>query len=313
MKRSFQISAVAGLVMAAFMIFQPNQYRSEARILPADQRSSGGLGGVAAAAAAVGVSLPGQDTADSAFVDILHSRSIREALLQTQFQFKVRTWYFGSPQARDQTLAAYLNKRNMDQAVQALAGKVSISRDFKTKLITIAAETESPELSQQMVKRLVHLLDEFVVNKAKTKGGAKAAFAERRLGEARADMAQAESTLQAFLEVNRNHTMSSDPAIRLKGARLEGELRLRAQLVTTLAIAREQALLEEKNDIPILNILDAGNLPLEKTKPARALWVLAAMAVTFIATWGWERRDWVKGFLQAVASGQAEAGPGSLG
>jgi uncharacterized protein involved in exopolysaccharide biosynthesis len=58
--------------------------------------------------------------------------------------------------------------------------------------------------------------------------------------------------------------------VRLKGTRLEAELRLRTQVVTTLAIAREQALMEEKNDMPILNVLDVGNLPLEKSGPARS-------------------------------------------
>jgi len=52
-----QLGLMAGMLAALVTLFIPNQYKSEARILPADQRSSGGLGAAAAAAAAVGVSI----------------------------------------------------------------------------------------------------------------------------------------------------------------------------------------------------------------------------------------------------------------
>src|ERR1035438_1934032 len=87
-----RVGLAAGLLTALVSICFPNQYKSEARILPADQRSSGGL---AAAAAAVGVGIPGQEGADATYVDILNSRSVRENLLQARFKFNIRTWFFG--------------------------------------------------------------------------------------------------------------------------------------------------------------------------------------------------------------------------
>ncbi|MDP1832907.1 MAG: hypothetical protein Q8K67_12670 [Geothrix sp.] len=273
LRRPVQVGLAAGLLTALVTLTLPNQYKSEARLLPADARSGGGLGAAAAAAAAVGVSIPGQESADAAYVDILKSRSLREALLQTRFTFQVRTWYFGAEQARQQTLYEYLGKKNLDRAVKALNERISITRDLKTKLLTVAVETESPQLSQQVAQRLVRLLDEFVVSKAQTRGGAKAAFSAKRLAEAREEMAEAEGAFRAYLEGNRNYLMSPDPAVRLKGLRLDSELKLRTQIVTTLAIAREQALLEEKNDMPILNVLDAGNLPIEKNGPGRSIFV----------------------------------------
>jgi hypothetical protein len=107
-------------------------------------------------------------------------------------------------------------------------------------------------------------------------------------------MDEAEETLRRFLEGNRNYLNSADPAVRLKGTRLEGELRLRQQLVTTLALNREQALLEEKNDIPILNVLDQGNLPIEKNRPARSQLVVALAFLVGLGSWGFENRRWIK-------------------
>jgi capsule polysaccharide export protein KpsE/RkpR len=248
----------------------------------------------------MGVSIPGQDSADSVYVDILNSRSLRETLLQTSFKFKVRTWYFGTEQAREQTLYEYLAKKNLDRAVKALKERITITRDLKTKLITLAVETESPQLSQLVTQRLVRLLDEFVVTKSQTRGGAKAAFAVKRVDEAREEMAQAEEVFRAFLNGNRNYLMSPDPSVRLKGIRLENELKLRTQLVTNLAISREQALLEEKNDMPILNVLDAGNLPIDKSGPPRLLMVLGVVILLTASSMAWRHRDDFKAFLRAA-------------
>ena len=100
-----------------------------------------------------------------------------------------------------------------------------------------------------------------------------------------------------FLEVNRNYQTSSDPSVRLQGIRLETELRLRQQLITTLAMNREQALLEEKNDIPILNILDPGNLPIHKSRPSRGSTVMSAFLAAFFLVLAWQHRAWIKANL----------------
>jgi len=281
-----RVGLAAGLFTAVVSLFVPNLYVSEVRILPADQRLGGGLGGLSTAAAAVGVSIPGQDSPDAAFVDILSGRSLRENLLNTRFTFPMRTWYLASKEVRDQTLYDYLGVKNMDRAVKALKKQISVSRDYKTKLITIAVESESPQLSQQVAQRLVRLLEEFLLSKSRTRGSAKAEFSEKRLQEARIEMGQAEDAFRSYLEGNRNFTVSADPSVRLRGQRLESELKLRTQLVTTLAIAREQALLEEKNDMPILNLLDAGNLPIEKSWPPRSLAVGLAVILGAAISWG---------------------------
>jgi len=286
LKRPLQIGVLAGLITAIFTLFLPNEYRSESRILPADARGPAGLGAMAAAAAAVGVAIPGQESADAAYVDILNSRWLRERLLQKSYTYSVRTWYFGKPQSRTETLAAYLgHKANPDRALKALRAHIMINRDFKTKLLTLGVETTSPELSQQVAQDMVRLLETFVMERTRTRGGTKAAFAEQRLKEARAEYGLAEEDYRRFLENNRNFQTSADPVVRLKGTRLEAELRLRTQVVTTLAISREQALLEEKNDMPILNVLDAGNLPIEKSGPGRGAMVVAVFLLFTLVGW----------------------------
>lgn len=280
LKRPVQIGFAAALLTALFTLFMPNYYCSEARILPVETKNVGGLGNLAAAAAAFGVGVPGGDGGDANFVDILNSRWMRESLLKSQFTFKARSWRFSAEKTRTQTLSEYLKIKNLDQGVKEVGAMVSASRDLKSKVLTLSVETPSPELSQQIAQRTTKLLETFVQEKGRTRGGYKAAFAEARLKEARDEMASAEDDFRRFLDGNRNYVASADPSVRICGARLEAELKLRQQLVMTLAMNREQALMEEKNDIPILNVLDPGNLPIDKSKPARSTIVLLAFVVT---------------------------------
>ena len=300
LKRPAQWALAAGVLTAAVTLLMPNYYRSEARLLPVESKGLGGnLGGLATAGAAFGVSVPGGEGNDANFVDVLNSRWMREQLLQTEFQYHARSWRFGAEQVRKGTLYEYVDERNMDRAVKELGKVLSASRDLKSKVITLSAETRSPDLSQQVVQRAGKLLEAFLQEKGRTRGGAKAIFAEARLADARLEMDQAEDAFRRFLEGNRNYQGSGDPAVRLRGTRLESELRLRQQLVTTLAMNREQALLEEKNDIPILNVLDAGNLPIEKSKPARSVVVLLVTLMVGAGGWVWLNREWVRTRLLA--------------
>lgn len=296
LKKPLQWFFLAGLASAIATAFLPNHYRSVARLLPVDTKGiSGALGGLAGAAAAFGVNVSGSEGSDANFVDVLNSRWLREQLLRTEFQYHVRSWRFGTDRLAKETLYGYIDKDNIDQALKKLESILSASRDLKTRVVSISAETKSPELSQLVVGRAVRLLEAFQQDKGRTRGGAKVIYTQARLAEARQEMDRAEDVFRRFLEDNRNYISSSDPTVRLRGGRLEAELRLRQQLVTTLAMNCEQALLEEKNDVPILNVMDPANLPIEKSKPHRSLLVLLASLLAGLGCWAWLNRVWIQG------------------
>ncbi len=231
-----------------------------------------------------------------------------EELLRTSFTFTARHWRFGSAVPHSGTLYAYLKPKDMDAAVRKAASMVSANRDIKTKVINIYADTPSPELSQLLARRARELLERFVQEKGRTRGGHKAMFAAARLQEARGEMAQAEAEFGRFLDRNRNFLTSPDPVTRLTGLRLEGELKLRQNLVATLAVGREQALMEEKNDIPILNVLNGGNLPIRPSGPDRPLAMAAAFLVVGAVAGAWVNRAWLKERLLEKPAGEAAGG-----
>lgn len=250
-------------------------------------------------AATLGVNLPSMEGSDANFVDILQSRWMGEQLLSTQFKFRIRRWRFGVEQDKFDTLYNYLDKRNQDKALKALFKIFKCSKDLKSKIILVSCETKSPSLSSQVVEKSLVLLEKFVMEKGRTRGGAKALFAEARLTDSRKEVDSAQDSLRKFAEENRNYSVSADPAVRLNGLRLEAELRLRQQILTTLALSYEQALMEEKNDVPIVNVLDHANLPIEKSSPTRSIYVIAGFLVVLIGMLCWQHRASLEAFLHA--------------
>ena len=302
LKRPVQIGLVAGFLVALYTLKLVNHYKSEVVILPVESRSSGGnLGNLAAAAAAFGVSVPGGEGSDTNFVEILQSRTLGEKLLRTEFSYSTKTWYLGTERSYKKTLYEYLHAKNMDQAVKKLGEVVAINRDAKTRVLSILVDTTSPELSQAIGWQITKYLEEYFLKRNQTRGGYRAAFSQARLQDARNQYSDAESTLRSFLEGNRNYTVSADPRVRLLGMRLEMELRLRQQLISTLAMSYEQALMDEKNDIPILNVLEPGNLPIDKDHPSRASMIFLATVFVTALAWVRVKRKWLLESLMGAA------------
>jgi len=287
LRKPVRNGVLAGFIAGALSLLIPNQYRSEVHILPSDSRGGGGsIGSLASTAEAMGVSVPGQEgSSDSAFVDILNSRWMAKKLLSQQYQFKTKGWLFANGHEHRESLSDFIHAKNTDRAILKFKKILIVNRDTKTRLLTISANTTSPELSQQIVQNSTATLEAFIESKGRTRGSNKAIFTEVRMREAQAAVAKAEQDALEFLEAHRNYATSNEPGIRLKGAQLDATLKLHQQVLTTLTLNNEQALLEEKNDMPILNILDDGDLPQEKSGPPRGTILLLAFLLVGGGSW----------------------------
>ena len=89
LKGTLRIAMVVGMITALATLFIPNEYTSEARLLPVSPKK-GGAGGKAglamAAAAAIGLSSSGEDSSSS-YVDILNSRWVGERVMLGNYCF----------------------------------------------------------------------------------------------------------------------------------------------------------------------------------------------------------------------------------
>ncbi|MDR3669356.1 MAG: hypothetical protein P4L36_00840 [Holophaga sp.] len=286
-------ACLAGLAAAALSVLLPNQYRSEARILSDTGHAGGGSSlrtGVWAPTAPPETPALREDGPTVIYADILKSRRMAEQLLLRTYEYSYRPWRFARRRQARATLLDYLGAANVDRAMGPLKAVLSVQRDPKSGLLTISAETRSPELSMQVVRRAAENLRDFLVELGQTAGQNKARFTLGRLEEVQARYRDLGRQFEQFQDSNRNWETSPAPNIRFRGQQLKEGLALWKQVVMNLTLNHEQALLEAQNDTQTLLLMDPGNLPLEKSRPSRALIVFAVASAAGAGSWVYRNR-----------------------
>lgn len=271
-------AGLAGACAACASLCLPDRFRARARILP-DMGSAApaARSGVWAPTAPAGIQGSREDGPTVIFAEILRSRRVADRVLEATYAYGVRSWALGPEHRRRGTLAEHLGVSG-DPAQGAFQRLLGVDRKARSGLLTVTAETTSPELSLQVVQGAVAALRETLADFARAEARNRAAALEPRLEQARAAHGEASGRFQAFLAVNRNWETGSSPQVHFQGAQLKERVDLWARVLANLTLNREQALLEAGNQAPALLVLDGGSLPRRKCGPPRALLVLGAMA-----------------------------------
>jgi hypothetical protein len=277
---------MAGVAMACLAMVLPNEFKSEARILP-DAGHGAALPRTGVWAPSAQPEIPGsrEDGPTVIFAEILKSRRVGDALLESRYEYTSRSWRFGRPRRIRGTLLDYLGAPDPDQAMGALRRLLTVERNPKSGLLTIAAETRSPELSMRVARRAVEELRAALVEFNQAEGRNRERNAAERLEEVRAGYEAQAEAFRSFQESNRNWEGSPAPNLRFQGTQMKEQLGLWRRVLENLTLNHEQALLEARNDAQTLLVLDPGSLPRGKSKPHRAFLVLGAMAATFASSW----------------------------
>lgn len=283
-------AGIASLAALIISVFVPDSFTSTVRMLPKAPASRSSMSSLLGVAAAFGLTSDSDPSTN--YIDIIQSRWMADRLLNKEYTWNESWFFFLKRKPQRKKLYDYIGKDNIDLACKKLNDLIEITKDMKTGLVTINVTTRSPELSYQVAQDITANLQEFLQKIGQSEGAAKAEYTANRVKEAEEAVAQSEKAMYQFLSVNRNYQVSDDPKVRIDGDRLNADLTLRRQILTNLVQAKEQAILEQKDDTPILVVLDGGSLPIEKKGPARVLiavivGVLTALGMFLARYWGW--------------------------
>jgi hypothetical protein len=301
-RRALLHGALAGGLAAAGSLALPDQFRSVVRILSDTGRAGQGASfrtGVWAPAAAPETPGSRDDGPTVIYVDILRSRRLAERILLQEHEYDCRSWRFGRAAHRRGTLLDYLGAGSVDEALGALKGVLGIQRDLKSGLLTLHAETRSPGLSLQVVQGAREALRDFLTEMSQEAGRDRARFILERLGEVQGRYRASARAFQDFQEANRNWSASPSPNVRFRGGELKADVDLWGQVAANLTLGHEQALLEARNDLQSLLVLDPGSLPLRKSGPHRAFIAFASALVAGTFSWAHLNRALIRNRLLA--------------
>ena len=262
-------------VLVALGLVRPRQYTAKASFVP-QSRAPQAVSGIAAQ---FGLSLPGQkgDESPAFYDELLRSRGVLRAAALTEYAAaRSRTGRQGPSTLVD----AYQKPGKpadvrVDATVKRLEKDVRSSVSNKSGIVTLTARSESPQLSQQIVARLLELLNQFNLDRRQSQAAEERRFAESRVNEVKGELRTAEDRLQYFLQANRDYTNS--PSLRFQEQRLAADIALLRQLYTTLAQAYEQAKIDEVRDTPVITVVEVPEAPVRPDSRGLLLRALGGM------------------------------------
>jgi uncharacterized protein involved in exopolysaccharide biosynthesis len=222
-RRLARVAAVALVLSAAIAFLTPKRYESVARLMPPEQPSSGaamlavlaghstgGLSGLGSLAGLLG----GGRTSSALFIDLLHSRTISDHVID---RFSLQHVY---------------KKRYRIDTVKYLARHTTVVDDKKSGVITITFSDTDARRAQAITQAYLDELNRMVTLANTSSAGREREFIEKRLVSVQAELQSAEKALGQFSSSNvtldikeQTHAMV-DAAARLQGELIVGQSEL---------------------------------------------------------------------------------------
>ncbi|HLV26600.1 MAG TPA: hypothetical protein VKZ41_09820 [Gemmatimonadales bacterium] len=281
------VALAVGLIILAL----PRTYTVEVSTLPIAPTLPGGrVAGLAAQFGLGAIGTPAGQSPDF-YATYLQSREIRLQAIERRVEFQQPAGWFndGKPMWGDGSVLGLLNISSGDSlrarelAIAKLLDMVTVSVDRLAGTVNLKVTSQWAPFSTELANIYLDLLIDFNKEQRQSQAGAERRFVESRIQTARAELRQAEGSMQSFLE--RNRSWQSSPALILQHDRLGRDVSLKQSIVTSLAQSFEQARLDEVRDTPLLIVVQRATLPGMPDRRGLPFKVLgAAIAACFAAT-----------------------------
>jgi uncharacterized protein involved in exopolysaccharide biosynthesis len=282
-KIELRIISIATILAIIISLILPKYYRSTTVILP--QTNEGGLAGLASLsglASVAGFNF-GETTLEQLYPDIIRSEIVLKEVIYSKYLTKeysiptnlIEYWQI----SKDDSL------ENYELALKQLRELLEVKLDFKTNIVTISLITKEPQLSADIINKVVMELDKFMRTKKRTNASEQRKWIEGRLQEVKIDLEKSENNLKRFREDNRR-TIES-PALMLEQARFSRDVDINIVLFTELKKQYELSKIEEVKNIPVISVMDPARPAGRKDKPARAVIVITIFMLSVFSAIGY--------------------------
>ncbi|MGI8548913.1 MAG: hypothetical protein ACR2M1_16570 [Gemmatimonadaceae bacterium] len=250
--------AVLLVMVLAVTLSRPRTYTASASFMPQTKRASSSLSGLAAQ---FGVTVPLGDAGDAPdyYIDLLRSRDILRAAVETRYPMRSDTGMISGTLVDLYHTGGTSQAAKVDNAIATLKSDLTAVVSPKTGIVRVAVKQRRAGLASMVVTRLLALLSQFNVETRQSQAAAERQFTERRLDEVRGDLRAAENRLQGFMQGNRDYRNA--PALLFDQQRLQSEVTREQQIYATLSQAYEQAKIEEVRDTPVFTIIEKPETP----------------------------------------------------
>ncbi len=280
------LSTFLAIAVAVILALQtPTAFTSSATFVPQNAQSE--ASGLSSLAGRFGFTLPGGSGSESPefYAELIRSRAILDQLVSSEYAIETEEG------ERRGSLSEIMEVETDDPAeseaalIESLRSALDVEVRRTTGIIDVSFTSPFPDLSKQIVERILELVNQFNLEMRQSKRVEERTFIEGRLAEAGDSLRAAERLLQEFLANNRQFLsgQQGSPGLMLEYERLQRRVGLRQQVYSSLASSYEEARIAEVRATPATTLIEHPRLAVRPDPRGRlAKLVFGAAAGLFI-------------------------------
>ncbi|MFA4853074.1 MAG: Wzz/FepE/Etk N-terminal domain-containing protein [Bacteroidales bacterium] len=184
---------------------------------------------------------------------------------------------FSSDSASNLSFEPIKITKEQSEITEALANCINTEQDFKkSNKFVISVEMQDPLVVAQVTSYVVKTLTKYIIEYRTKKAKTDLKFVSARTAEAKAKYLEAQQTLAAYKDRNKNVILSS---VLIEEAQLQSEFDLAFDVYGALAKQLEQSKIKVQEVTPVFNVMDPAQVPLTKNKPKTSLTLIVMLFI----------------------------------
>ena len=303
------VFAVLGFIVA---ISTPNVYTASCTMVPqTGQKSAGGsLSGLAAMAGInLGSMSSGEVLSPNVYPKIMTNINFQKELIYSKFHFQgieepislydfytdkkyqkfsligtIKKYSIGLPGViiktirgskttevkPDSSVLQTFTVKEKD-VIKMINENLSLSVNSKDGFVSLSSNMPEPLVAAELAQKGQELLQKYITEFKVEKVASNLEFVERSFDEAKKNFEHKQAELARFRDANKSF---SSAMARTQEEKLSSEYNLLFGIYTELAKQKEQAKISVTETTPILTVIEPVVIPIEKSKPSRAMMLI---------------------------------------
>lgn len=313
------IAVVVALVVA-FSI--PKEYTTTVMLAPEVAGGSRSLGGLSALAGMAGINMGSGESSDALYPDLypdivssvgftteLFNVPVKDAegeldtnlytyLKEEQrspwwsaiisFPFKCLGWVMSLFKEEEEGTDGGVNPFQLTKAedgvVKALNGRIAVSVDKKTSLISLSVTMQDPLISATMTDTVMAKLQDYITEYRTNKARHDLDFTQKLYDEAQKKYYDAQQAYADYVDMNQNISLRS---VQTRQERLQNEMNLAYNLYNQTAQQLQLAKAKVQENTPVYTIVQAATVPLKASKPSKLMILVGFVFLAGVGSVGW--------------------------
>lgn len=312
--------SLIGFVVAIIIAFSiPKEYSTTVVLAPEAKSQSAGNMGALAAMAGINLNQPTDDAiSPDLYPNIVNStpfmaglfgihvkdegRGIDTSLYSYLDEDQSKSWWsyilgipskisglFSSKKAENPIQDTLDGKRislshDQSQIIENLKGRINVSVDKKTGVITLTSTMQSPEISAFVADTVTSYLQGYIIKYRTQKARQDLDFTEKLYEEAKSDYFKAQQDYTTYIDRNQDIVSARYGSAR---ERLQNEVTLTYGVYNQMAQQLQMAKVKVQDTTPVYTVIQPAVVPLNAAKPQKKLIVIGFVFLAFLGACFW--------------------------